>query len=193
VADGQLISARKLFATLHRRLSGFDYEGEEEALLRAEKVLIDFDSRVAASLGRLAECADALSKAPFFKRASAKQALQNAVSDMVISKGELHLAASRNVGSEEAQLLVDWVQSLDRLETIWSQGGVTALIEETRRAIRARIEMGLGGCSPGERLLLGSIAVRWIPAGGFSMGSPFSEEGRSRDEGQHEVVLTRGF
>ena len=37
------------------------------------------------------------------------------------------------------------------------------------------------------------LAVRWIPAGRFTMGSPSSEEGRYPDETQHEVVLTRGF
>ena len=44
----------------------------------------------------------------------------------------------------------------------------------------------------GQRLVLG-LAVRWIPAGRFTMGSPGSEEGRSSDEIQHEVVLSQGF
>lgn len=33
----------------------------------------------------------------------------------------------------------------------------------------------------------------WCPPGKFLMGSPAAEEGRSDDEGQHEVTLTRGF
>lgn len=40
---------------------------------------------------------------------------------------------------------------------------------------------------------LGTIAVRWIPAGCFMMGSPSTEEGRSSEEIQHEVALSRGF
>jgi formylglycine-generating enzyme required for sulfatase activity len=35
--------------------------------------------------------------------------------------------------------------------------------------------------------------LRWIPAGTFTMGSPEDELGRSSDEMQHEVTLTRGF
>src|SRR5262249_8764763 len=32
-----------------------------------------------------------------------------------------------------------------------------------------------------------------IPAGKFTMGSPAGEEGRSEDEEQHEVEITKGF
>ncbi len=39
----------------------------------------------------------------------------------------------------------------------------------------------------------GDVAVRWIPAGRFRMGSPSGEEGRDSDEVAHEVVLSRGF
>ena len=46
---------------------------------------------------------------------------------------------------------------------------------------------------PGFCHQLGELAVRWIPAGRFTMGSPGSEEGRSSDETQHEVVLSQGF
>jgi formylglycine-generating enzyme required for sulfatase activity len=36
--------------------------------------------------------------------------------------------------------------------------------------------------------------LRWIPPGGFLMGSPEDEEGRSGDEGhRHKVTLTQGF
>ena len=33
----------------------------------------------------------------------------------------------------------------------------------------------------------------WIPPGTFLMGSPKSEAGRSDDEAQHNVTLTKGF
>ncbi len=39
----------------------------------------------------------------------------------------------------------------------------------------------------------GDLAVRWIPSGRFTMGSPTSEPDRDSNEVQHEVVLTRGF
>jgi formylglycine-generating enzyme required for sulfatase activity len=45
----------------------------------------------------------------------------------------------------------------------------------------------------GVRGQAGDLAVRWIPSGRFTMGSPTSEPDRSSDEVQHEVVLTRGF
>ena len=45
----------------------------------------------------------------------------------------------------------------------------------------------------GVRGQAGDLAVRWIPSGRFTMGSPSSEPGRDSDEEQHQVVLTRGF
>jgi formylglycine-generating enzyme required for sulfatase activity len=39
----------------------------------------------------------------------------------------------------------------------------------------------------------GGMECVWCPPGQFMMGSPTSERGRSSDEVQHEVVLTRGF
>ena len=39
-----------------------------------------------------------------------------------------------------------------------------------------------------------TMAMMWIPAGTFTMGSPSSEPGRGSDEGpQHEVTITKGF
>ncbi len=38
-----------------------------------------------------------------------------------------------------------------------------------------------------------AIGLRWIWPGVFQMGSPPDEKGRSPDETQHEVILTRGF
>ncbi len=36
--------------------------------------------------------------------------------------------------------------------------------------------------------------LRWIPAGGFRMGSPDREQGRYKSEGpQHEVIISRGY
>ena len=37
------------------------------------------------------------------------------------------------------------------------------------------------------------MAMKWCPAGTFTMGSPYTEEGRYDDERQHEVTLTKGF
>ncbi len=37
------------------------------------------------------------------------------------------------------------------------------------------------------------LALRWCPAGTFTMGSPETEEGRCDDETQHHVTLTQGF
>ena len=45
----------------------------------------------------------------------------------------------------------------------------------------------------GARGQAGVLPVRWIPAGQYRMGSPGGEKYRSRDEVQHDVVLTRGF
>ena len=45
----------------------------------------------------------------------------------------------------------------------------------------------------GDRGRAGDLAVRWVPSGRFTMGSPSSERERGFDEEQHEAVLTRGF
>ena len=58
-------------------------------------------------------------------------------------------------------------------------------------AVKARMVSG-GAFQAGEQLVLG-LAVRWISAGRFTMGSPGSEEERSSGETQHEVVLSHGF
>jgi formylglycine-generating enzyme required for sulfatase activity len=70
-----------------------------------------------------------------------------------------------------------------------------ALVEAKAKAEAMRARMASGGpfqAEAGERLVLG-LAVRWIPAGRFTMGSPSSEEDRSSDETQHDVVLRHGF
>lgn len=46
---------------------------------------------------------------------------------------------------------------------------------------------------PGQEDEIKGIAVSYIPAGTFVMGSPDNEEGRYRDEVQHKVTLTEGF
>jgi sulfatase modifying factor 1 len=38
-----------------------------------------------------------------------------------------------------------------------------------------------------------NMEMIWVVPGTFTMGSPTSEEGRSSDENQHEVTLTKGF
>ena len=70
-----------------------------------------------------------------------------------------------------------------------------ALAEAKAKAEAMRARMASGGAfqaEAGERLVLG-LAVRWVPSGRFSMGSPSSKPDRSSDEVQHEAVLTRGF
>ena len=37
------------------------------------------------------------------------------------------------------------------------------------------------------------LTMVWIPAGSFTMGSPITETGRSSNETQHPVTLTKGF
>ena len=64
------------------------------------------------------------------------------------------------------------------------------------KAAEAQIALKLALSRPfaqGARGQAGEIFVRWIPPGSFMMGSPDSEEGRSFDETQHEVVLSQGF
>jgi formylglycine-generating enzyme required for sulfatase activity len=73
--------------------------------------------------------------------------------------------------------------------------------QQERKLLRLAAEAKASGgiFQAGERLVLG-LAVRWIPAGRFTMGSPIGEEGRNPNfmgmdmkEDQHEVVLDHGF
>ena len=67
-----------------------------------------------------------------------------------------------------------------------------ALAEAKAKAETMSARMASFQTEAGERLVLG-LAVRWVPAGRFSMGSPSSEPDRDSDEVQNEVVLTRGL
>jgi formylglycine-generating enzyme required for sulfatase activity len=51
----------------------------------------------------------------------------------------------------------------------------------------------LEGTRAGEARTFGGIEMVWCPPGEFLMGSPLAEEGRSEDEKQVRVTLTRGF
>jgi formylglycine-generating enzyme required for sulfatase activity len=93
--------------------------------------------------------------------------------------------------------LVGWVESQ---QTAAKQAASEAKAAEEKalaeakaevEAVKARMATG-GAFQAGEQLVLG-LAVRWIPAGRFTVGSPGSEERRSSDETQHEVVLSQGF
>jgi formylglycine-generating enzyme required for sulfatase activity len=66
-----------------------------------------------------------------------------------------------------------------------------ASMKANAQAAKARMTNGVA-VQAGERLVFG-LAVRWVPSGRFTMGSPSSEEGRDSDEIQHEVVLSQGF
>ncbi len=73
------------------------------------------------------------------------------------------------------------------------------VISEARARVEAAdAEMAskLGMSRPfesGARGQAGVVAVRWIPAGRYTMGSPNLEEFRDSDEVQHEVEIGRGF
>ncbi|MEI7899124.1 MAG: bifunctional serine/threonine-protein kinase/formylglycine-generating enzyme family protein [bacterium] len=73
-----------------------------------------------------------------------------------------------------------------------------ALAAESERLKVASAAVQKAGHNPGdtETLDLGGgvkIELAWCPAGSFMMGSPESETGRSKDETQHRVTLTKGF
>jgi formylglycine-generating enzyme required for sulfatase activity len=61
----------------------------------------------------------------------------------------------------------------------------------TAKAWLAKSGKGAGGGSDWTSPTLGTM--KWIPAGTFTMGSPASEAGRSDNEVQHRVTLTRGY
>jgi sulfatase modifying factor 1 len=51
----------------------------------------------------------------------------------------------------------------------------------------------LDGARAGDARLIEGVALRWCPAGRFTMGSPPGEPGRRDDEAQVEVTLSHGF
>jgi formylglycine-generating enzyme required for sulfatase activity len=72
----------------------------------------------------------------------------------------------------------------DQFKALWSVGLTPANAAWTSDQYGLRAEISIQGVA---------IGLRWIWPGVFQMGSPPSEKGRSDEETQHEVILTRGF
>ena len=73
---------------------------------------------------------------------------------------------------------------------------LAAQAEAAEAEAEAQVMSRLGVSRPfaaGARGQAGVVAVRWIPAGRYTMGSPVEEENRVSNEVQHEVAITRGF
>lgn len=87
----------------------------------------------------------------------------------------------------------------DDAETALSKVFADAPGHSEAKSLQAQIEKVRegDGKTAGERKTLTingvEYAFRWRPAGSFTMGSPEWEEGRSDNETQHRVTLTKGF
>jgi formylglycine-generating enzyme required for sulfatase activity len=72
-----------------------------------------------------------------------------------------------------------------------SQAVVIVEADKVRAALQ---KLGAGPAASGSDYASKSLGtMKWIPAGTFTMGSPSSESGRSDDETQHSVTLTKGY
>ena len=88
---------------------------------------------------------------------------------------------------------------------IWSH--ITYLLNKNNRDAKVKLQrvstvlneylLRKGGEKAGDRVVKTINGVefvfRWAPADTFMMGSPYSEDDRSDDEEQHQVMLTNGF
>ena len=67
-------------------------------------------------------------------------------------------------------------------------------IEDANRAVASRLPLNPKAGARHEITVKGvSFALRYIPSGSFTMGSPSGEQDRDSDEIQHRVTLTKGF
>jgi uncharacterized protein (TIGR02996 family) len=96
-------------------------------------------------------------------------------------------------------VFADWLEERDdpRGELIRLLHTLTQFVEVPDRSeledrLRNLVAAGVQPVGPFFTNSLG-IKFAWIPAGTFVMGSPESEEGRSEDESQHRVTLSKGF
>jgi formylglycine-generating enzyme required for sulfatase activity len=195
---GQVETARRLIGTLQAAFGDLDYSAREQLLAEVENGLIELQARSSQGLRRILELAKALEKAWFFGRTSARKVLQAALSEAAVLSHQLRQVASEKSGSEIAQKLVAWIELLEGLGVRGVDSDWAALRNELRLRAEADetvLASKLGLARPfaaGLRVLIGVVAVRWIPAGRFLMGSPLGETART-DETQYKVELSKGF
>ena len=117
----------------------------------------------------------------------------------------IEMEAKAKVEAEEKERvrLEDAEKERVRLEEIAKKelARLAGIIEKKRLRLEAEAKakaevlkqrITSGAIKAGEKLVIG-LAVHWIPAGRFQMGSLSSEEGRRWNETPHEVALSRGF
>ncbi len=138
------------------------------------------------------------------KRAKAMVAAREAkLVDLSAAKASEGAAAWRELsgvlsdGSAAEKALVEKYVATWSAAKVWvddaegrTERAVAVAEVATAKAWLAKSGKGAGG-SDWTSPTLGTM--KWIPAGTFTMGSPSSESGRSDDEVQHKVTLTKGF
>ena len=213
VANGYLKEASELYGGVKKRLSGLDYQGVELALNQALGRVTRLESGLKEAILALQEAASDgrgfVVFPPFAHRHKCRAVRGVAVTAM--AEAVQYLTTKGGSSGEALGELLETARELDKQvgyasaragRLVWMLGGVWLALIVVGAAIRqrvvaeaeatkARIASG-GAFQAGEQLVLG-LALRWIPAGRFTMGSPTSEEGRFSDETQHEVVLSQGF
>ena len=208
--SGQVETARRLMGTSPAVFGDLDYAAKGQALAKAENGLMNLEAKSVQVLRRVVELAEALEKASFFGRGSARKALQVALSDAAGLRRQLKEVSLERARSEMAQRLAAGIELLEGLETRGLESDWAALrnglrTHETaiaqRKVETEKARMVSGVFEAGERLVYG-VPVRWIPSGWFMMGSPPDEEDVDDedvddedvdDDSQHQVILSKGF
>lgn len=203
-SSGQVESARQMLATVPADFDDLDHAGSEYAVGLAETSIVKLENSCRDELRRILSLAQVVQQASFFRRGSARKALQAALPQMEQLKDQLTFVVAGKAGSDLAQRLAPCIELLEALkvggiESDWGKlrTGVEKLeakaVATSAEALFAAM-LGIGHpFLPRARGNAGGVPVRWIPAGRYTMGSPEGEEGRDTDEVQHEVVLSRGF
>jgi hypothetical protein len=198
IRTGQIESAAKRMIGVRSIFSDVDYGEAVRALEKAQQSLIRFELESLDSMIQILRLVDAFNDASIFRRGSSKKALLEGLSQVEVLKKRMELFVSQNAESESAITLSKWVA---RIQQLLKNG-----IKIDRASLRAevgKLKEDLGGVSalklgvnlpldPGFRCQFGEIALRWIPAGHFMMGSPTSESNRDDGERLHKVDLTNG-
>ena len=168
------------------QLGGFSGEKIKRILGEAR----DIDQRIALSVLRLGRMVEVL----------------GVLWAIVVTTGGLMFQQHLAVQERERQRLTSEEKAAEEKVLAEAKVEVTAEERESQRLVAEAMlkteaaetvfASKLGLSKPfvaGDRGRAGDLAVRWIPSGRFTMGSPSSEPDRDSYEEQHEVVLTRGF
>jgi formylglycine-generating enzyme required for sulfatase activity len=203
-ADGVFVvqaSEKDWFAARGQRRAGDSTEnylwvmqllGGQKKLLVSNDRLLDDEDELLRTLGEVSPVETGIGAERSLVTWAAEQRTAGQVALAEAKAAEAKALAEARVRAEaeerERQRLVAEAKAVEEKALAEAK----AKVEAAETALASKLGLSKPFVA-GLRGQAGDLAVRWIPSGRFTMGSPSSEPDRDSDEVQHEVVLTRGF